>query len=66
MAKDTIKSTLYDLGGFIKVLHSPILNEYTVCMRKNASESKNQWFVCNNRGTIRLSTAELFKDKTEH
>lgn len=66
MSKDGIGSTVYDLGGFIKVQHAPILNEYTVCLRRTAVDAKSQWFVCNNRGTLRLSSADLFKDKTEH
>lgn len=66
MSKDKVKSTLYDLGGFIKVQHAPILNEYTVCIRKNSQVAGQEWFVCNNKGTLRLSSAEVFKGRSEH
>lgn len=66
MSKDDIQSTVYDLGGFIKVQNAPILNEYTVCLRKHHADPSQQWFVCNNRGTLRLSTAELFKERAGH
>ena len=50
MSKDKIKSTEYDLAGFIKVQHAPVMNEYSVYLRND----KTWWFMCNNKGTARI------------